>query len=54
MTKKKNQVDLSQVYFTFQLEEMLSKAKNIILQAFTSESPSVHGVGTDQCEMKMK
>ena len=31
---------------------MLSTAKNITLQAFTFESPSVQGVGTDRCEMK--
>ena len=31
---------------------MLSKAKNITLQAFTFESPSVQGVWTDRCEMK--
>ena len=31
---------------------MLSKAKNITLQAFTLESPSIQGVGTDWCEMK--
>ena len=52
MNDAKNEVDLSPVYFTFQFKEMLSKAKNITLQAFTFESPSVRGVGTDRCEMK--
>ena len=52
MNDEKNEVDLSPVYFTFQFKEMLSKAKNITLQAFTFESPSVQGVGTDRCEMK--
>ena len=49
---EKNEVDLSPVYFMFQFKEVLSKAKNITLQAFTFESPSVQGVGTDRCEMK--
>ena len=52
MNDEKNEVDLSLVYFTFQFKEMLSKAKNISLQAFTFKSPSVQGVGTDRCEMK--
>ena len=52
MNDEKNEVGLSPVYFTFQFKEMLSKAKNITLQAFTFESPSVQGVGTDRCEMK--
>ena len=52
MNDEKNEVDLSPVYFTFQFKEMLSKAKNITLQAFTFESPSVQGVRTDRCEMK--
>ena len=52
MNDEKNEVDLSPVYFTFQFKEMLSKAKNITLQAFTFESPSVQGVGTHRCEMK--
>jgi len=52
MNDEENEVDLSPVYFTFQFKEMLSKAKNITLQAFTFESPSVPGVGTDQCEVK--
>ena len=45
MNDEKNEVDLSPVYFTFQFKEMLSKSKNITLQAFTFESPSVQGVG---------
>ena len=52
MNDEKNEVDLSPVYFTFQFKEMLSKAKNITLQAFTFESPSVEGVRTDQCEVQ--
>ena len=52
MNDEKIEVDLSPVYFTFQFKEMMSKAKNITLQAFTFESPSVLGVGTDPCEMK--
>ena len=52
MNDEKNEVDLSPVYFTFQFKDLLSKAKNITLQAFTFESPSVQGVGTDRCEMK--
>ena len=49
MNYEKNEVDLSPVYFTFQFKEMLSKAKNIALQAFTFESPSVEGV---RCEVQ--
>ena len=52
MNDEKNEVDLSPVYLTFQFKETLSKAKNITLKAFTFESSSVQGVGTDQCEMK--
>ena len=52
MNDEKNEVDLSPVYFTFQFKNLPSKAKNITLQAFTFESPSLQGVGTDRCEMK--
>lgn len=38
---------------SFQLKEILSKRKSITLQAFTSESPSVQGVGTDHCEVNV-
>ena len=49
MNDEKNEVDVSPVYFTFQFKEMLSKAKNITLQAFAFESPSIEGV---KCEVQ--
>jgi len=55
MTKndENNEVDLSPAYVPIQLKEILSKRKSISLQAFTSESPSVQGVGTDHCEVNV-
>ena len=49
MTKTKRSIYLQYIL----LKEILSKRKNITLQAFTFKSPSVQGVGTDQREVNM-
>ena len=41
MSDEDLEVDLSPIYFTFQIKEIIAKQKNITLQAFSFESPSV-------------
>ena len=41
MSDEDLEVDLSPIYFTFQIKEIIAKQKNITLQAFPFESPSV-------------
>ena len=41
MSDEDLEVDLSPIYFTFQIKEIIAKQKNITLQAFSFASPSV-------------
>ena len=41
MNDENLEVDLSPIYFSFQIKEIIAKQKNITVQAFSLESPSV-------------
>ena len=41
MSDENLEVDLSPIYFSFQIKEIIAKQKNITVQAFSFESPSV-------------